>query len=89
MNQKLEQMTALIAEWQQSEVSIKKFCEERAINCATFHYWKKRVSLQSASNFVPVDLVALPGQIEYVHPSGQRIIFSRCVDVHFLKQLLA
>ncbi|WP_380905315.1 IS66 family insertion sequence element accessory protein TnpA [Sphingobacterium suaedae] len=36
------QMFAMIADWQQSGMSKKRYCAEKGINEATFYYWYSR-----------------------------------------------
>jgi hypothetical protein len=36
------QMLSMIADWQQSGLSKKRYCEENGISTATFYYWFSR-----------------------------------------------
>ncbi|WP_238387222.1 IS66 family insertion sequence element accessory protein TnpA [Sphingobacterium olei] len=36
------QMFAMIADWQQSGMSKKRYCAEKGVNEATFYYWYAR-----------------------------------------------
>ncbi|WP_380905298.1 IS66 family insertion sequence element accessory protein TnpA [Sphingobacterium suaedae] len=40
--EKRAQMFAMIADWQQSGMSKKRYCEENGINEAAFYYWFSR-----------------------------------------------
>jgi len=40
--EKRVQMFAMIADWQQSGLSKKRYCAEKGINEATFYYWFSR-----------------------------------------------
>ena len=84
---------AMIASWQQSGQSQKKFCLQNNIRYSVFHYWYKVYRNQKATDggsFVALDMAPqLQANVEVHLPGGRRIVFHQPVSVDFLKALIA
>ncbi len=89
------QKYAMIEQWQQSDLSQKKYCEQNNIAYHHFHYWYKRYLDQrmadSTTGFIPVTLNAASstGCVELQLPDGKRILFHQPIGVDYLKALIA
>jgi hypothetical protein len=85
-----EQMQEIYIQWQQSGLSRKAFCKERAISHSTFQYWLKRfTSAGESSGFA--ELTLKPSEVvafEVIFPSGARIAFQREPSVSWLRELV-
>jgi hypothetical protein len=82
----------MIADWEQSELSQKLYCEKRQIAYHTFYYWLRRsksgsVRKRSAAAFVKVS-AAVSGQAELILPDGKGLICHHPVSAEFIKELL-
>ncbi|MFD1769824.1 IS66 family insertion sequence element accessory protein TnpB [Sphingobacterium suaedae] len=68
-------MFAMIADWQQSGMSKKRYCEENGINEATFYYWFSRSKENDTSNgsFIAIDKAGRNSAVEVIYPNGVRI----------------
>jgi hypothetical protein len=89
MKHTLKQMRGIYQEWQQSGLSRKAFCKQHGIACATFNYWYKRFTSESASGFSKIPIK--PGHetsFEIVFPSGARISFQSEPSVAWLRELV-
>lgn len=87
---KQEQMTAMIAQYHESGLSLKSFCDQKQIKLPTFQYWRKKLKTKEQSAFVPIS-TGLPfsehNNIELVYPNGIRIRL-RHFDLNQIHQLL-
>jgi hypothetical protein len=91
------QKLAMIAEWQQSGLSQKVYCEQNNIAYHVFHYWYKRhrVAQQGAdsqpSSFVKLEVAPQGGyaHIELVLPDGKRMLFHHLVSSDYLKAIIS
>ena len=88
-----EQMFSMIADWQHSGRSQKKYCIEHNIAYHVFHYWYKRYRNQQSpctASFIPVNIETLnAGSLELYLPDGKRIVFHQPVSSDYLKTLIA
>jgi len=88
-----------IAQWQQSGLSQKAWCEQESMSYNTFHYWYRRFrrdrlsdNMDAQPNFVQVKV---DGQLsgipwcELVLNDGHRIIFHQPVSATLISSLLA
>ena len=86
--EKRMQMFAMIADWQQSGMSKKRYCAEKGINEATFYYWysrnKERIS--SPGSFISIDRTSKKREVEVIYPNGVRI--KADTDLSLLSQLI-
>ena len=89
-----EQMFSLIAQWEQSGLSQKSFCEKHQFPYHRFHYWYKRYrkvsdqpSGEEPATFVPLKVDSGACHTEVVMPGGVRIIFHQPVTASYLIQL--
>ena len=85
-------MTAAITDWQESGMSVDKYCQAHQLNRGTFYYWRKKVlepvEIVKPSRFQIIDVPITSGSVEYIHPNGHKIIFHHQVDALFLKNLM-
>ena len=92
-----EQMWKTIADWRNSGLSQKQFCEQNNLRYHAFHYWYKRYrNTEAASgvevgNFVPVTVNAgsVTSYVEVQLADGKKILFHQPVSVDYLKMLIA
>ena len=72
-----EQMAAMIADYHQSGLSLKSFCDQEQIKLPTFLYWRKKLQTKEQSAFVPISTGSSsfrePSSIELLYPNGVRI----------------
>ena len=95
--QQRQQKLAMIADWQQSGLSQKQYCQQHNIAYHVFHYWYKRSKLQAADNnnepaaFVKLTSSAINTGVhtELLLPNGKRLVFHQLVSSDYLKALLA
>ena len=96
---------ALLAEYNQSDLSQKEFVAKHDVPFSTFQYWlyrrSKKDSASSPRNsarFIPVHVVASPasktragepGLVEARMPSGLVLRFAAGTDTRYLAELLA
>ena len=68
-------MFALIADWQQSGMSKKRYCAAKGINEATFYYWysRSKENVSSAGSFISIDKACRKSEVEVIYPNGVRI----------------
>lgn len=90
MKRTQEQMQATITEWKNSGLSKKAFCLDRKITYQTFHYWFKRLSVESSSGFAEMKI---PGSLhtssfELTFASGARMTFQGEPTAAWLRELL-
>lgn len=95
--QQRQQKLAMIADWQQSGLSQKQYCQQHHVAYHVFHYWYRRSKLPSAHNnndpaaFVKLTSSAINTVIhtELFLPNGKRLVFHQPVSSDYLKALLA
>jgi len=91
-----EKMKALYADWQQSGLSKKAYCQKVGMPHATFFYWAKKFRAgegSSAEAFLEVDLSPhFPGSeypfLEIEYPSGAKLKLYRQAEASWIKSLL-
>jgi hypothetical protein len=88
-----EQMFAMIADWKQSGLSQKQYCQQHELRYHVFHYWYKRFkenqTSSSVGSFVPLTIhPSFSGHTEIYLPDGKRLIFHQPVSAGYLKALL-
>lgn len=81
-----EQKSEWIAEWQESGMSISKFCEDKPFDKSSFYNWRKESQdsgeKAGKNNFITIDpLVGNMPYLSIVYPSGVR------VDIHVPMQV--
>jgi len=67
-----EQMSELVHQWQQSDLSQQAFAELHQINVHTFRYWihKARKSASTTDRFIELPLPEVNAQICVRYPNG-------------------
>jgi transposase-like protein len=91
-----EEMKTLYANWQQSGMNKKAYCQQTGIPHATFFYWIKKLSAKessSATGFMELDLAPhFSGSenvfLEIEYPSGARVKLYRQAEASWIKSLL-
>jgi hypothetical protein len=92
-----EEIKAALDNWQLSGKSVSAYCKEHGLREHQFRYWQKKLlprqtstqkSRQAPKGFIAMNLSMPGGMIEFIHTTGQRIIFHHTVPVSVLKQLL-
>ena len=80
-------MFAMIADWQQSGMSKKQYCDSRGINEAKFYYWfsRSRVQDRASGSFTPIDRSVLK-EIEIIYPN--EVVLKLESDLGLLSQLI-
>ncbi len=63
-------MFAMIADWHQSGLSKKRYCEENGVNEATFYYWfsRSKENDTASGSFVAMDNTGRKGDVEVYLP---------------------
>ena len=86
--EKRVQMFAMIADWQRSGMSKKRYCEENGINEATFYYWFSRIKENdtSSGSFIAIDKGVRKGEVVVIYLNGVRIKVD--TDLGLLSQLI-
>lgn len=89
-----QQMLTMIADWQVSGLSQKKYCSLHNVRYHVFHYWYKRFKDQTSgdpsASFIAIPVApAASGHIELFFAEGKRIVFHERVSADFLKALIA
>ncbi len=92
-----QQMFSLIAQWQQSNLTQKEYCEQQSIRYHVFHYWYKRYRQQQAGNdnnnssFVKLQIAKpVTGSAVEIHfPGGIQLFFREPVSSNYLKALIS
>ena len=86
--EKRAQMLSMIADWQQSGMSKKRYCAENGINEATFYYWFSRSKEKQAGigGFIAIDNAGRKSEVEVIYPNGVRI--KADTDPGLLSQLI-
>ena len=87
-------MFAKIADWQQSGLTQKAFCQQNDIAYHVFHYYYGRFRIKENAPASPfIKLQVAPGYIsthtELVLPDGKRLLFHQGVSADFLKALIS
>lgn len=85
--EKRDQMLSMIADWQQSGMSKKQYCDSRGINEAKFYYWFSRSREQDSASgsFTPIDR-SVRKEIEIIYPNG--VVLKVESDLGLLSQLI-
>jgi transposase-like protein len=92
-----QQMFMLIAQWQQSGLTQKAYCQQQSIKYHVFHYWYKCYREEqsgvdsSNSTFVKLQMskpVAI-GAVEIHFSNGTRLLFHEPVSSNYLKALVS
>lgn len=88
-----EEISALISEWQQSNLSKKNFCDQKKINYQTFIGWivqRRSKSAASENKFIPVQVdQPQKGLFAEIYLSDSRkIVLHQLVDLEFIKAIL-
>lgn len=89
-------MKTLYADWQNSGMNKKAFCQQAGIPHATFFYWIKKFAAQDISsspefmelNFAPQLINSEAVFLEIEYPSGARVKLYRQADASWIKSLL-
>ena len=69
-------MFPIVEEWQNSDLSMSRFCKQRGIAKSVFYYWKKRYKEeQGTGGFVPIKVdkrnhSSNSSMIEITYPNG-------------------
>ncbi|MGE8422145.1 IS66 family insertion sequence element accessory protein TnpA [Sphingobacterium thalpophilum] len=86
--EKRVRMFAMIADWQRSGMSKKRYCAENGINEATFYYWfsLSKENDTSRGGFIAMDKTCGKGDVEVIYPNGVRIKVG--TDLGLLSQLI-
>lgn len=86
--EKRAQMLSMIADWQQSGVSKKRYCEENGINHSKFCYWfsRSKENDTASGSFIAIDKAARNSEVEVIYPNGVRIKAN--TDLDLLSQLI-
>jgi transposase-like protein len=90
-----EKMKALYADWQQSGLSKKAFCQQMGIPHSSFFYWIKKFNSSGDSlsaDFMELDFPASfhsePVFLEIEYPSGARLKLYRQAEASWIKSLV-
>ncbi len=93
-----QEMFSKIAEWLQSGLSQKSYCEQHNIRYHIFHYWYKRYRQAQAAT-TGSSFVALHVQPSFTDPAtvqaellfadGKRIVFYQPLSADFVKAIIA
>jgi hypothetical protein len=91
-----QQMFEMIQQWQQSGLSQKAFCEQRALAPYKFYYWYKRYRRQDAAinkssrSFIKLKIQnhSLASTAEIYFPNGVRVVFNEPVSSDYLKKII-
>jgi hypothetical protein len=93
-----KQMFAMVADWKQSGLSQRAWCEQKQIRYHIFHYWYKRYrdeqSKSSERAFIPLNVKpsfsdAACANIEVILADGKRVLFHQAVSSSFLKAVIS
>lgn len=81
-------MFAMIADWQQSGMSKKRYCAEKGINEATFYYWysRSKENVSALGSFISIEKTSKKREVEVIYPNGVRI--KADTDLGLLSQLI-
>lgn len=88
-----QEIQSLISEWEQSNLSKKKFCQEKEINYLTFIGWtgrRRSKNRQKRNKFIPVRLEDKASGIfvEVFLSKGRKIILHQPTDIEFIRAVL-
>lgn len=87
----------MVANWSESGLSQKAYCEQQEVAYHVFHYWFRRYRQQeepdTANRFIPVHvqrpgLVAEQACIEIIFADGRRLLFHQAVGADFIKAII-
>lgn len=90
-----QKMFSLIAQWQQSDLTQKLFCQQNEIPYHVFHYWYGRYrKLDQGTDATPrfIKLAVSSdskGYAELILPNGKRLLIHQPVPSDYLKMLIA
>ena len=96
MNQKSEQMYALVEGWHKSQKSKSDYCRSIPINIHTFTYWvqkyKHRNVQSEAPKFIPLEVEKIPSTVspllELNYPNGVRLCINGQPEIDLLRSLI-
>jgi hypothetical protein len=71
----------LIAEWKESGLSRKRFCEGRSISLGAFQYWRRKLVLSEKATAAIAFVEVTPKTKSPVNGSSPRIVFSNGVGI--------
>lgn len=90
-----EEMKAMYAQWQQSGLNKKEYCQQAGIVPSKFFYWAKKFRENGASpssDFLELDLSSHPNNgnvfLEIEYPSGARLKLYGQAEASWVKSLL-
>jgi hypothetical protein len=92
-----ERMLDLVANWSQSGLSQKAYCEQHGIRYHVFHYWFKRYRQQAepeaGNGFIAVRVQKscssdVHAGIELILADGKRLLFHHAVSADFIKAII-
>ncbi len=92
-----ERMLKMVANWSQSGLSQKAYCEQQEVAYHVFHYWFKVYRQQhepdAANSFIPVHvqrpmLEDQQAGIEIIFADGRRLLFHQAVSADFIKAII-
>jgi hypothetical protein len=88
-------MKALYADWQQSGLSKKAFCQQAGIPHSSFFYWLKKINSSdhpSVPDFMELDFSdshhSEPVFLEIEYPTGTRLKLYRKAEASWIKSLV-
>ena len=89
-----QQMFNYIAQWQQSNLTQKAFCQQVNLSYHIFHYWYKRYrnkKMKPSSPFIKLDLSSpsVVSHAELILADGKRLLFHQPVSADYLKVLIS
>lgn len=70
----------LIAEWKESGLSRKRFCEERSISLGAFQYWRRKMVLREKAAAALAFVEVSPKTKSLVNGSSPRIVFPNGIE---------
>lgn len=93
-SEKIKERQALIDRWKASGKSINAFCKQENVSYYTLLYWRKKLENQTPSKgFIKIkptkNIKPNDSTCELIFSNGNRINFSICPEVVYLKELLS
>lgn len=90
-----EEMKAIYAQWQQSGLNKKEYCQQAGIEPSKFFYWAKKFrenGVSPSSDFLELDLSSHANSgdvfLEIEYPSGARLKLYQKAEASWIKSLL-
>ena len=80
---------ALVQEYEQSEQSVKSFCEERGVKYDTFLWWRRRLKGDSSAGFVEVCLPEVQAEYSLRLSNGRELVLRGPFRAERVAQLIA